>query len=124
MFSKTEPDFLTTLDRRSTKPPPEKGVDVVCKRAVHAEAEEVLRSSLAIGLSATVLATLASLCLLVMVIVWASWINPINKTVNSWAPESLPSNRADFRDRWLSLHTIRLVLSAVAFSAVINALFA
>ncbi len=124
MFSKTEPDFLITLDRRSTKPPPEKEVDVVGRRAVHAEAEEVLRSSLAIGLSATVLATLASLCLLVMVIVWAVWINPINKTVNSWTPESLPSNRADFRDRWHSLHTIRLVLSAVAFSAVISALLA
>jgi hypothetical protein len=55
-----------------------------------------------------------------MVIIWAVCINPINKTVNSWTPESLPSNWAEFRDRWHFLHTIRLVLSAVAFSAAIG----
>ncbi len=58
-----------------------------------------------------------------MVIIWAVWINPINKTVNSWTPDSLPSNWKDFRDRWHSLHAIRLVLSVVAFSAVIEASF-
>ncbi len=58
-------------------------------------------ASLAIGLSATVLATLASLCLLVVVIVWAVWINPINcQFVDA---RSLPSNWADFRDSWHSL---------------------
>jgi Domain of unknown function (DUF1772) len=65
------------------------------------------------------LAVLASACVLIMVMIWAVWINPINKTVNSWTPESLPSNWADFRDRWYFLHTIRLLLSGVAFSAVI-----
>jgi len=70
-----------------------------------------------------VLATLTSGCVLVMVLIWALWINPINKTVNSWTSESLPSNWADLRDRWHFLHTIRLVLSAVGFSAVIAALF-
>jgi hypothetical protein len=38
------------------------------------------------------LATLASGCVLLIVIIWTAWINPINKTVNSWTPESLPSN--------------------------------
>jgi hypothetical protein len=66
------------------------------------------------------LATFASGCVLLMVIIWAAWINPINKTVNSWTPESLPSNWAEFRDRWHFLHTIRLVLSAIAFSAAIG----
>ncbi len=70
------------------------------------------------------LAALASGCVLLMVIIWAACINPINKTVNSWTPESLPSNWAEFRDRWHFLHTIRLVLSAVAFSAAIGELFA
>jgi hypothetical protein len=54
-----------------------------------------------------------------MVVIWALWINPINKTVNSWTPESLPPNWASFRDRWHLLHTIRFVLSVVAFSALI-----
>jgi hypothetical protein len=57
-----------------------------------------------------------------MVIIWAAWINPINKTVNSWTSESLPSDWANFRDRWHNLHTIRFVLSAVAFSATIGGL--
>ena len=70
------------------------------------------------------LATLASGCVMLMVIIWAAWINPINKTVNSWTPESLPSGWAKFRDRWHFLHTIRLVLSAVAFSAAIGGLLA
>jgi hypothetical protein len=68
------------------------------------------------------LATLAFGCVLLMVIVWAAWINPINKTVNSWTPESLPSDWAQFRNRWHFLHTIRLVLSAFAFSAAIGGL--
>ena len=72
---------------------------------------------------ARVLVIIASACVLIMLIIWAVWINPINKTVNSWTSESLPLNWADFRDRWHFLHTIRFVLSAVAFSAVISALF-
>jgi len=71
-----------------------------------------------------VLATVASACVLAMVIIWAGWIDPINKTVNSWTPESLPSNWADFRDRWHTLHACRFVLSVVAFGAVIVGLVA
>ena len=70
------------------------------------------------------LATLASGCVLLMVIIWAVWINPINRTVNSWTPESLPLNWETFRDRWHTLHAIRLALSAVAFSAAIGGLLA
>lgn len=68
-----------------------------------------------------VLASVASACVLVMIIIWAVWIDPINRAVNSWTPESLPSNWADFRDRWHLLHACRFVLSVVAFSAVIGA---
>jgi len=68
-----------------------------------------------------VLASVASACVLVMIIIWAVWIDPINRVVNSWTPESLPSDWADFRDRWHLLHACRFVLSVVAFSAVIGA---
>jgi hypothetical protein len=37
---------------------------------------------------------------------------------------SLPSSWANLRDRWHALHAIRLVFSAVAFSAVILGLLA
>jgi uncharacterized membrane protein len=71
---------------------------------------------------APVLVSAASACVLAMVIIWAVWINPINKTVNSWRPESVPSNWADFRDRWHLLHAVRFILSVVAFNLVIAAL--
>jgi hypothetical protein len=58
------------------------------------------------------------------VLLMAAWINPINKTVNSWTPESLPPNWPDFRDRWHLLHTVRFLLSAVAFGALIRGLMA
>jgi hypothetical protein len=68
------------------------------------------------------LATLASSCVLVMVLIWAVWINPINKTVNSWTSESIPLNWADLRDRWHFLHAIRLAFCVIGFGAVIAAL--
>ena len=71
-----------------------------------------------------VLASVASVCVLVMIVIWAGWINPINKTVNTWRPESVPSDWADFRDRWHFLHACRFVLSVIAFSAVIAGLVA
>jgi hypothetical protein len=70
------------------------------------------------------LAILACGCVVLMVTIWAVWINPINKLVNSWTPERLPTNWTDFRDRWHFLHTVRLFLSVVAFSAAIGAVFA
>jgi hypothetical protein len=51
------------------------------------------------------LAILSCGCVVLMVTIWAAWINPINKLVNSWTPERLPANWAEFRDRWHSLHT-------------------
>jgi hypothetical protein len=73
---------------------------------------------------APILVTVASACALVMVIIWAVLIDPINKTVNSWRPESVPSNWADFRNRWHRLHLVRFILSVVAFNSVIGALVA
>ena len=71
---------------------------------------------------ARVLATLASSCVLVMVLIWAVWINAINKKVNSWTSESIPLNWADLHDSWHYLHAIRLAFCVVGFSAVIAAL--
>jgi hypothetical protein len=72
----------------------------------------------------SLLAMLACGCVVLMVTIWAVWINPINKLVNSWTPERLPANWTGFRDRWHALHTVRLVLSAVAFGAAIGGVLA
>jgi hypothetical protein len=39
---------------------------------------------------------------LLMVIIWAAWIDPIHETVNSWRPESLPPNWAELNGGTLS----------------------
>jgi Domain of unknown function (DUF1772) len=68
------------------------------------------------------LAIVASGCVLFMVVIWATWINPINQAVNSWTPQSIPPNWATLRDRWHLLHALRFGLSAVAFGALIGGL--
>jgi hypothetical protein len=70
------------------------------------------------------LAILASGCVALMVTIWAVWINPINKLVNSWTPERVPANWTDFRDRWHILHTVRFAPAAIAFSAAIGGVLA
>lgn len=67
-------------------------------------------------------AMFAAACVLASVAIWAVWINPINKTVNSWTPESLPRDWGNLRDRWHLFHTIRLVLLIAAFAALIGGL--
>jgi hypothetical protein len=54
-----------------------------------------------------------------MIAIWAVWINGINKTVNSWTRDSLPSNWAEFRDRWHALHAARLALGLLGLGALI-----
>ena len=62
---------------------------------------------------------LASLADLAMIAVWAIWINPINHRVNSWRIGALPTDWARLRDRWETLHTIRAILSLVAFCSLL-----
>jgi hypothetical protein len=65
------------------------------------------------------LAAGAAACLALMIAIWAVWINGINKTVNSWMRDSLPSNWAEFRDRWHVLHAARLALGLLGLGALI-----
>jgi hypothetical protein len=62
----------------------------------------------------------ATICLALMIAIWAFWINPINQTINTWTDESLPPDWAKFRDRWHTLHAVRLILSLLGLSALIT----
>lgn len=57
-----------------------------------------------------------------MITIWAVWIDPINKTVNSWRTETVPPDWERLRDRWHLLHAGRFILSGIAFCSVIAAL--
>ena len=67
------------------------------------------------------LTAIACVCVAAMIAVWAVWINPINKAVNSWTADSMPSNWSEFRDRWHRLHTLRAGLALAGLSALIVA---
>jgi hypothetical protein len=56
-----------------------------------------------------------------MILIWALWINGINRTVNSWKPDSIPANWTEFRDRWHQLHAIRTILALTGQGALILA---
>lgn len=69
-----------------------------------------------------VLSAIACACVAAMIVVWAVWINPINKTVNSWTADSMPPSWSEFRERWHRLHAIRAVLALVGLCTLIFAL--
>jgi hypothetical protein len=62
---------------------------------------------------------LATLADAAMIAIWAIWIYPINQRVNSWRTSALPEDWAQLRDRWETLHTIRAILSLVAFCSLL-----
>ena len=58
---------------------------------------------------------LASALLILMFVVWLIWIRPINKAVNAWTVDSIPSDWKTTRDRWERLHAVRCVCGLLAF---------
>lgn len=63
------------------------------------------------------------LCSLVLLIaafsVWGVLIEPINTYIDSWTPDSYPSNWNEYRERWHRLHIIRLLLLTGSMSSLI-----
>lgn len=56
----------------------------------------------------------ASLTLAVLVITVGFEV-PINKQIHSWTPGAAPVDWSSLRDRWLSNHLIRTIVSVLAF---------
>lgn len=70
---------------------------------------------------AVLLTAVGTGCLAAMIGVWAAWINPINKQVDAWTVESLPTDWKHVRDRWEQLHVARFGLSLIGLSALLLA---
>ena len=59
-------------------------------------------------------------CLVLMFVVWAALIQPINRRVSQWTAESLPPDWAAVGlERWHLLHALRLALCAAALACLI-----
>ncbi len=65
------------------------------------------------------LALLATVCMAGMLASFWLGLNPINQAVSHWTAASLPSNWADYRDHWNTLHTAAFGLSLLAFCSLI-----
>ncbi len=64
---------------------------------------------------------LGAICLAAMIGIWAAFLNPINQEIATWTANEFPTNWADLRDRWDSLHAVRAVLAEIGLSALIVA---
>ena len=57
-------------------------------------------------------------CSAAVIGVWAKFIEPINREVRDWTPETMPEDWEDKRERWHLLHFARLVISIIGFVAL------
>lgn len=57
-------------------------------------------------------------CMVLMWVVWAIFIQPINQQIDSWTSINAPSNWTDIRYQWHFYHLIRLEIAAIGMAAL------
>lgn len=57
-------------------------------------------------------------CMVLMWVIWAVFIQPINHQIDSWTPTTAPTNWTDIRYQWHFYHLIRLFIAAVGMIAL------
>lgn len=69
-------------------------------------------------LTALILTVIGLVCSAEIILVWALFINPINKTVNTWTAQTLPDDWRHLRDSWAYLHIIRSIIAVIGVLAL------
>jgi hypothetical protein len=70
--------------------------------------------------TARIVVSLSLATLVVMFLVWAILIRPINVTVSAWRPDTLPDHWVSKGvDKWHVLHAVRLVLAIFALACLV-----
>lgn len=64
------------------------------------------------------LAIAAMSSLVLAFLVWVVFIEPINAFVDAWTENSYPADWTQYRERWHSLHLVRLLLLTVGMSSL------
>lgn len=64
------------------------------------------------------------LCLALMILIWALWINPLNAQIETWTAETLPLRWHELRDDWAFFHRVRAFCAAIGLGALLVALLA
>ena len=59
-----------------------------------------------------------AICMVLMLLIWAVLIQPINQQIDVWTPATVPSHWTDLRYQWHLYHLVRLLLAAVGMVAL------
>ncbi len=57
-------------------------------------------------------------CMILMWLVWALFIQPINQQIDGWTPATVPSNWTDLRYQWHFYHLVRLGIASLGMAAL------
>lgn len=57
-------------------------------------------------------------CMLLMWLIWAFFIQPINQQIDGWTPINAPKNWSDLRYQWHIYHLFRLGIAALGMLAL------
>ena len=57
-------------------------------------------------------------CMILMWLVWALFIQPINQQIDGWTPATAPSNWTDLRYQWHFYHLVRLGIASLGMAAL------
>lgn len=61
-------------------------------------------------------------CMILMWLVWALFIQPINQQVDTWTPVTAPTNWTDLRYQWHFYHLVRLGIALLGMVALTSSL--
>ncbi|MDM9580337.1 DUF1772 domain-containing protein [Nostoc sp. GT001] len=57
-------------------------------------------------------------CMILMWLIWALFIQPINQQIDTWTPVNAPSNWADLRYQWPFYHLVHLGIASLGMLAL------
>jgi hypothetical protein len=69
-----------------------------------------------------ILTLCAALCGSAALVIWFTYVDPVNTALKAWTPETLPSDWTAYRDRWEAGHAAGAALFALAFGALVAAI--
>ncbi len=57
-------------------------------------------------------------CMILMLLIWALFIQPINHQIDGWTPATAPSNWTNLRYQWHFYHLVRLGIASLGMAAL------
>jgi NADH:ubiquinone oxidoreductase subunit 6 (subunit J) len=61
----------------------------------------------------------SSIAILLILVMWAAFINPVTLRMTAWTVDTIPGNWEDIQGRWVLYHYIVSVLSGIGFLTLV-----